>query len=130
MAPDPIARQVRANVQIFAEAGEMRRAFLRHRQYRAWPRVRLREPQEIMREISRQDDQIGLYVARREPRGLAGERPRANAPPFRGTGVARPIDHRVHASSSKVGWLTLSDFQWRSSGPIPAAARPGAEAGS
>ncbi len=71
VAPDAIARQVAAQVEILAERGQQRAARLGHADQRAGRRVGAAVGGEIVGPGGRQDHQVALRVARRGAAGIA-----------------------------------------------------------
>ena len=68
-----IARDVGADVEIVGERRQPPVAGRGRREQRARFRIELAEPQEVGRQRRRQDREIALHVAGRQPRGLPGE---------------------------------------------------------
>jgi len=73
MAPYPVFRQVGADVEIPAQARQVRVAGLGNRQNRTGLGVRLGKAQKIVGEGLGQDYQIGLDIAAGEPGGWAAK---------------------------------------------------------
>ena len=76
-APNAIARQIAADVEILTQTRQRRVAGLGNRQDRAGLGVRLGEAKEIVGQRLWQDHQVGLDVSRRQARRVAGEIARA-----------------------------------------------------
>ena len=89
VAPDAIARQVGADVEIVGQSRNARIARRRDADQRARLRIALAELQKILRQGLRQDREIGLHEARRQPRGRAGMRIAPDRQPRRATGGKR-----------------------------------------
>src|SRR5215468_10742362 len=64
-----VARHVGADVEILCELRQPPVARLADRQHRAGFWIELAEPQEIRRQLARQNCQVALHVTRRETRG-------------------------------------------------------------
>src|SRR5256885_15931445 len=71
VAEDAVARHVGADVEVFAERGKLRLPRLRSGEERAGLGIALAEEHELLCIFARQDADIALHVARREPCGVA-----------------------------------------------------------
>lgn len=105
VAPDPIARQVRADVDLGAKRRDCRVARLRHGEQRTRLRIGLAEAQEILRIVMRQDREIALHEAGRKAGGRHIERAGAAGAPHINARGERDIlvgHHKVaaHCASS------------------------------
>ncbi len=72
VAPDPVARQVGADIEIVGQFRNVRVAGRRDADQRAWLRIAPAKLQKVLRQSLRQDGEIGLHETRRQPRGRAG----------------------------------------------------------
>ena len=81
--PDPVARQIGADVEILAQCRHARIAGRRRAEQRAGLRIELAEAQEIGGQRLRQDGEIALHIARREARGRPAMRAGADRQPRR-----------------------------------------------
>jgi hypothetical protein len=74
VAPDAVARQVAADVDVLAERGQRRLAGVAHGQQRAGLGVALAVAQEIVRPVTRQDHDVALDVAIGQAAGVRSPR--------------------------------------------------------
>ena len=70
IAPYAVSRQIRAYIQIGSQCGKAWVARFRYSQHRAWLRIGLRKPQEVVRQGTRKNNQVGLHVSGRQARRL------------------------------------------------------------
>src|SRR5262245_18318587 len=113
---NPVARQVGADVEVVGERRQPKVAGRRGRQQRAGFGIEVAEPQEIAREVGRQNGEIALHVTRGDADRLtlksaaAGRKPRVTAG-LRGDGrFARRAKTRHGAllsGASRVCWRRL-----------------------
>src|SRR5436190_10205059 len=89
-APNTVARQIGAYVEILAQARHVRIARLGDREHRTGFRVRLSEPHEVVGQRLRQNDEVGLDVAWRQSRRRPGEVARAYPQSLAPTGFDSP----------------------------------------
>src|SRR5271163_4810991 len=89
-APDTITRQIGAYVEILAQTRQARVARLGDCEHRTGFRICLSEPQEVVGERLRQNDEVGLDVTRRQSRRGPREVPRPDPRSLAPTGFDSP----------------------------------------
>ncbi len=93
VAPDAIARNVGADVEIRAEQRDRGASRLRDAEQRTRLRIGLAETQEVLRVVARQDGEIALHVAGGETGGRRIERPRSCGQTDSEASVGRNVRH-------------------------------------
>jgi hypothetical protein len=98
IAPDPVSRQISADVEIVPKRRQARVAGLGHGQHRAGFGVGLGKAQKIVGQRLGQDHEVGLHIAGGEPGGGAGQFAAAAAPPGAGSGLDALLGCCTHRS--------------------------------
>src|SRR5262249_19128251 len=83
--PDPVARQIRADVEILSQFGHARIAGRRRSNERAGLWIELAKAQEVGRKRLRQNGKVTLHIARRGTRGRSAVVADADRAPRRET---------------------------------------------
>ena len=92
-------------IKILAQRRNIRAAHIGYAEHRTRSRVGLREAQEVVGQIFRQDHQVCLHVSRRQTRGRPGEQTLPHTQPLRAATADADRNEAVHhAAPARTAW--------------------------